>query len=219
MEDKTLKILIVEDHVLTRTAIADRLEREPGMTVVGSTGDADQAVESAFRLEPDVVLMDVNLRGRPGFSAARRISLGVPGVRLIFVSAFTHDCYIQEALDMQAAGYVTKHEEPGVLVTAIRSAVAGERFFSPRVRERLVTTATGLQVAPPSGTRASTLTPREVEVLRDVAQGLAKKQIAARLRLSVKTVDRHCCNLMDKLNIHDRVELARFAIREGLVHL
>lgn len=219
MEDKTLRILIVEDHALTRTAIADRLEREPDMTVVASTGDADQAVESAFRLEPDVVLMDINLRGRPGFSAARRIGLGVPGVRLIFVSAFTHDRYIQEALDMQAAGYVTKHEEPGVLVTAIRTVFTGERFFSPRVRERLVMAATGLQLALPSGTRASTLTPREVEVLRDVALGLAKKQIAARLRLSVKTVDRHCCNLMDKLDIHDRVQLARFAIREGLVHL
>ena len=119
---------------------------------------------------------------------------------------------------MRASGYVTKHEEPGVLVTAIRRVVSGCRFFSPRVKERIVFETDDVVDVDAPGTRRGTLTPREMEVLRDVALGLAKKQIAARLHLSIKTVDRHCSNLMDKLDIHDRVELTRFAIREGLVH-
>lgn len=192
------------------------MQNEPDIEVVGRTENADRAVPEAIRLEPDIVLMDIDMPGRICFEAARAIQDRCPQIRIIFLSAFFHDRYIEQALEVLAAGYVTKGEPPETVIEAIRAVASGRSYFSTDVQDRLVVDPKGLRLAHKKRSRASTLTPKELEVLRYIARGLSQKQIAATMHRSEKTVHNHCTQLMAKLDIHDRVELARFAIREGL---
>ncbi len=214
--NSNIRILIVDDHALVRGAVRERLSRETDMSVVGTAGTADEAIEKTMDSKPDVVLMDIDMPGLIPFDAARRIVDFQLGARIIFLSAFCHDRYIEQALQAKASGYITKREPPEVVVTAIREVAAGGAFFSEEVRSRIVIDSGSIKLAERSKTRVSTLTPREHEILQYIARGLAKKEIAATMDLSVKTIDRHAANLMAKLGIHDRVELTRFAIREGM---
>jgi DNA-binding NarL/FixJ family response regulator len=213
----SITILIVDDHALVRMALGDRLEQAPGLTVVGLAEDAGIAIRLAAQHQPDIILMDIDMPGVVCFDAAMEIRVRSPETHIIFLSAFFNDRYIESALAVEAAGYITKSEPPRTVITAIRAVMAGGVYFSPEVRSRIVVDADGAKLSSEPRSRASTLTPREVEVLRYVARGLSRKEIAATLDLSLKTVECHCSNLMTKLRIHDRVELARFAIREGLV--
>jgi len=214
-----VRILLVDDHALVRETLRELLQREPGFSVVGTAGSAEEAVDLAFALVPDVIVTDVDMPGVVCFDAARRISALHPEIRLIFLSAYTHDHYIEQALQVGALGYLTKGESPDRVVAAIRAAMDNQAYFSGEVRDRIVCDCGQARLAPRGTTRTSMLTPREIEVLRYIAQGLSKKQIAGMMHISVKTVDRHSGNLMAKLDIHDRVELARFAIREGLTEV
>jgi len=212
-------VFIADDHRLVRETVADHLAAAEGFVVVGSAASAEEAVLQAPRLSPDVVLMDIDLGGSFGLDAARRIGEMLPDARLIFLSGFVYDRFIQSALEMGAAGYVSKHEGADVLVAAVREVARGGRFFSQEVLRRLVISRDGVSAGGVLQTRAAALTDRERQVLSHVAHGLTKKDIADRLRLSVKTVERHCDKLMSKLDIHDRVGLTRYAIREGLTDL
>jgi len=184
--------------------------------VLAEASNADDAVAAAIRERPDIVLMDIDMPGLLAFDAVRTIKTRCSRTRVIVLSGFFHDKYIEEALAAEASGYVTKGDPPDAVVNAIRTVAAGGVYFSPQVQERLVIDTTGVRLAAEGATRASTLTSRELEVLRYIARGLSKKDIAGIMHLSVKTVDNHSTSLMSKLNIHDRVELARYAIREGL---
>ena len=211
-----IKVLLVDDHALVRDALRERLAREPGFVVVGSAGSADEAIEKLTACAPDIVLMDIDMPGLICFDAARKITALRPDTRIIFLSAFLHDRYIEQALEVRASGYLSKSEPPEQVVTAIREVAAGGASFSEEVRSRIIVDAGGARLQRESRSRASTLTTREHEILRYIARGLSKKEIASTMGISVKTVDRHSTNLMTKLDIHDRVELARYAIREGL---
>lgn len=211
-----IKVLIVDDHALVRDSLCDRLDREPAISVVGSADTADQAIEKIHHCSPDVVLMDIDMPGLSCFEAARQITATRPASRIIFLSAFFHDRYIEKALEVKARGYLSKRAPPQTLVAAIREVASGGAFFSDEVRSRMVVHSRGVKLARELKSRVSTLTGRELDVLRYVARGLAKKEIAHLMQISIKTVDHHSVNLMTKLDIHDRVELARFAIREGL---
>jgi DNA-binding NarL/FixJ family response regulator len=211
-----IRVLIVDDHELVRAALRERLQREPNLQVVGEAAMAEEAVDKVARCGPDVVLMDIDMPGMTCFSAAEQINRIRPGTRIIFLSAYSHDRYIEQALAVKARGYLTKRESPAAVVAAILEVMAGGACFSEEVRSRIVVDQKGAKLASNPQSRASTLTARELEVLRYVAHGLAKKEIAKTMHISVKTVDRHSANLMSKLDIHDRVELTRFAIREGL---
>ena len=212
----TVKILLVDDHALVRGALGERLRREPAFEVVGSVSTADEAIAQISRFEPDVVVMDIDMPGLSCFDAARRIGSICPRTRLVFLSGFLTDYFVEQALAVRARGYITKREPPETVVTAIHEIVGGGAFFSEEVQARIVVDARGARLAKSARAPLSLLTPRELEMLRYIAQGLAKKEIAALTHISVKTVDRHTVNLMTKLDIHDRVELTRFAIREGL---
>ena len=214
-----IRILVVDDQALVRGALAERLRREPGFSVVGGAGTADEAVDEALELEPDIILMDIDMPGLNSFDAAQRLRSLRPDIRVIFLSAFLHDHYIERSLRVKASGYLTKCESPETLIAAIHEVASGGSYFSPEVRARIVVDEDGAKLLAGSKTRISTLTTREVEVLRYIARGLAKKQIADTMGVSVKTVDCHASNLMAKLEIHDRVELARFAIREGVAEV
>ena len=219
MVSRTVRILVADDHALVRESVVDRLDRELDYRVVGCADNPEQVVRKVLELEPDVLLMDVDMGMALGFEAARYIRAMRSGLGLIFLSGFVYDRYIQEALDMQANGYVSKHDGFEELVSAIREVARGGRFFSSAVSERLLLGPNGVQTASAPKARGTTLTSREVQVLRNISLGLAKKTIAARLNLSVKTVETHCDNLMAKLAIRGRVKLARYAIREGLANL
>jgi len=167
-------------------------------------------------LEPEVLLLDIDMPGLVSFEAAREAHRLCPSTKIAFLSAFSHDRYIEAALAAHAAAYVTKSAPPEELIAAILAVAAGGTYFSPEVLDRLVIESNGVRLASAGHTRGISLTDREVEVLRYVARGLAKKEIAEILGLSVRAIDTHVRNLMEKLGIHDRVELARYAIREGL---
>ena len=201
---------------MLRDALRDRLQNEPDLEIVGVANDGGQAVDEATRLQPDIILMDIDMPGTICFEAAKSIKTHSPDTRVIYVSAFFNDRYIESALAAHASGYVTKDEPPEVVIEAIRRAARGVAYFSSKVQSRLVIDGQGVRLQSTSKSRSSMLTDREMEVLRYVAHGLSKKEIARTMVIAVKTVDRHCANLMSKLEIHDRVELARFAIREGL---
>jgi DNA-binding NarL/FixJ family response regulator len=213
---RTIRVILADDHALVRTTLANWLRGTPDIEVVAEVKGADDAVGECLRLNPDVLVMDIDMPGLSCFDAARTIAARSPGTRLIFLSAFVHDRYIQEALDVGASGYVAKGQPPQAVTEAIRTAAAGGTYFAPEVQARMVVDSNGVRLSSQPMTRAETLTPRELEVLRHIARGLSKKEIAETMHLSVKTVDNHSTSLMAKLNIHDRVDLARFAIREGL---
>jgi DNA-binding NarL/FixJ family response regulator len=214
--DGVIKILIVDDHALVRGALSERIQREPGLTVVSTAATAEEALDMTLECAPDIILMDIDMPGLICFDAARSIAAARPDTHIIFLSGFWHDSYIEQALEVRAKGYLTKREPLEKVISAIREVASGGACFSEEVQSRIVVGPKGARLATTSTSRASTLTPRELEILKYVARGLAKKQIASTMHISVKTVDRHCANLMAKLDIHDRVALARFAIREGL---
>jgi len=211
-----ISVLLADDHSLIRESLRARLDTEPDLKTVGTVSNADDAASQAIQLKPDVVLMDIDMPGLAAFEAAKIIKSRSPNTRVIFLSAFFHDRYIEEALEAGASGYLTKGESPESVIQGVRTVASGGTCFSPDVQSRIVVDSKGLKLAAQAQTRTATLTRREMEVLRYLARGMSKKQVAQTMHLSVKTVERHSDRLMNKLDIHDRVELARFAIREGL---
>lgn len=199
-----------------RSTLAAALGNAPGLKVLGTTSDADSAVAECVRLKPQIVVLDIDMPGILSFEAARVIRQRCPDTRVLFLSAFYHDRYIEQALAVEASGYVTKNEPPEVLIDAIRAAASGASYYSTEVISRIVVTSSGATLQADRRSRASTLTAREVEVLRYLARGLAKKEVSRLMHISLNTVNRHSDSIMSKLDIHDRVQLACFAIREGL---
>ena len=213
---RTISVLLADDHALVREALGNWLREAGDIRVIGEVGSADEALAVAIREKPDIVLLDIDMPGLLAFDAVKTIRTRCPNTRVVVLSGFFHDRYIEDALASEASGYITKSEPAEAVVKAVRIVASGGVYFSPEVQSRIVVDAQGARLANDGSTRASTLTPRELEVLRYIARGLSKKDIAGIMHLSVKTVDNHSTSLMTKLNIHDRVELARYAIREGL---
>ena len=211
-----ITVLLADDHALVLRMLRDRLNGERDITVLAAVETADEALQNAVQMKPDVVVMDIDMPGQTCFEAARTIRAQCPETHTIFLSAFFNDAYIDQALSVEAAGYLTKGEPPEALVDAIRAVKAGKRHFSPEVQSRIVVDQGGLRLSQKGRSRASTLSNRELEILRHLAQGMSQKQIADLAHRSIQTIHKHCNNIMAKLDIHDRVELARFAIREGL---
>ncbi len=210
-------ILLVDDHAMLRESLASCLRNEFDLNVVGTAENADIAVGEAVKLSPDIVLMDIDMPGRLCFDAARTIQARCPGTRIVFLSAFFHDRYIEQALAAEASGYITKSENTSVIIKAVRMIASGGSYFSPEVLARIVVDEGGTRLARKGERcRASMLTSREAEVLRYIARGLSQKEMAKLMHISPRTAHCHSVNIMTKLDIHDRVELARFAIREGL---
>jgi DNA-binding NarL/FixJ family response regulator len=209
------RILIADDHDLVRSALCSMLKEDGTFNVVGECSNAEQALEQAFVCDPDILVIDIDMPGMICFDAVGQMQKRLPELSVIFLSAFFHDHYIEQALKVGAKGYVLKGDPPSVLFKALHEVADGGAFFSKEVRARFALDPSGK----PTGkgvTVTSTLTNREVEVLRYLARGLSKKEIARIMHLSVKTVEHHSSSVMRKLDIHDRVELARYAIREGL---
>ncbi len=213
-----IRILLVDDHALVRKSLADHLARRTDFLVVGQAASADEAVKLVPAANPHVVVLDVDMPGMDSFDAARRIASLAPKSKTIFLSGYDHDRYIDLALNAGARGYLTKGEPPETIAAAIAEVAEGGAFFSQQIRDRVLVTSEGMSLAESSESRVAILTFRELETMRYIASGLPKKAIAASMGISVKTVERHATNLMAKLDVHDRVELARLAFKEGLTN-
>lgn len=212
-----ISILLVDDHAMLQGALRRRLADEEDMDIVAGASDAETATAMAAQMHPDIILMDIDMPGMSSFEAAKRIRNHSPETRIIFLSAYFHDRYVEQAIASWAWGYVVKTETEQSLIKAIRQVMSGVQYFSPEVQRRLVIDGCGVGFKAGKTTRLSTLTERETEILCYIARGMSKKEIAQMMHLSVHTVQRHTANVMDKLDIHDRVQLTRYAVREGFV--
>jgi len=213
-----VRILLADDHTLVREMLAQRLDEEPGFAVVGAACDGSEAVALARSLKPDVVVLDIDMPGLSAFEAARAIRADNRGIRVMFLTAFVQDGYIDQALGCEASGYAVKGMNLEVLFGCLRRIAAGRTCFAPEVQRRIVVDDNGARLSGGLQSRMRSLTDRELQVLTRIAGGLSKKEIAREMGISAKTVERHVSHLMEKLDIHDRVALARFAIREGLLN-
>lgn len=193
------------------------LEDQPDLTVVAEVADSDAAISEAARLQPDLAVLDIDMPGQLCFEAARQIRQQSPATRLVFLSAFSHDRYIEQALAVNAQGYLTKDEPVENVIEALRTIASGASYYSPHVQARLLVDERGrCQLNPQPKTHPTELTRREIEILHYIGRGMSNKEVAAATHLAVRTVETHCARLTEKLGIRGRVELARYAIREGL---
>lgn len=211
-----LKVLIVDDHQVVRQGLRTFLELHEDIVVVGEAGDGVTAVEMARQLEPDVILMDLVMPRLDGIAATRELkSKGVPA-QVIALTSFTEDDKVFPAIQAGASSYLLKDVSPDDLVEAIRAVHRGEARLHPDIAHKLME-----QVAhpanPASTPPAEHLTDREREVIRLVAQGRSNAEIAQALIISDKTVKTHVSNILSKLNLQDRTQLAIYAIKHGLV--
>jgi len=214
------RILCVDDHTFLIDGLEARFDLEDDMEIVGRLGQADRLIATVDALKPDIVLLDIEMPGADSFETADELRRLHPDVRTVFLSAYVRDHYITSAMRVGAWGYFSKGEPSGVIIDGIRRVARGEFAFSPKVAERCkprtTTDRRGAAMQPPVS-RLTGLSSRELEVLRLIGRGMTRSDIAQTLSRSPKTVDGHRESIMAKLNIHDRTELVRFAIREGLV--
>lgn len=211
-----IRVMLVDDHALLRGTLTHRLNAEEDIRVVASLGSADEAVSQAVQRLPDVILMDIDMPGVSCFQTTRTLGIRCPSARVVLLSAFHNDRYIEQAIDAKCWGYIVKTEPEEAVIAAIRSVAGGIAYYSSEIRERMVIDGRGTRLTPEASSRASWLSKREVEVLRYAARGLTYEQIGKAISISKHTVHRHVVKIMQKLDIHDRVALARYAIREGL---
>src|SRR6267143_3246111 len=213
-----IKVLLADDHTVVRQGLRVLLEAEQDITIVGEAETGRQALRLALKLLPDVVVMDVAMPLLNGIEAARQIIKEVPATRVLILSSYSDDEYVHQVTEAGAAGYLLKQTAATDLITAIREARRGNAFFSPAISKRLLENyREAFLGGVPVGTRTNRLTSREVEVLQLVAEGKVNKQIAIELCLSIKTVEKHRQNVMNKLNIHDVAGLTRHALSKGII--
>ncbi|HLB87023.1 MAG: DNA-binding response regulator [Acidobacteria bacterium 13_1_40CM_4_58_4] len=213
-----IKCVVVDDHTLFREGLRRLLESETDFQVVGEASNAIQALQKVREVNPDVVLMDIGMPGMSSFEAARLIERNSPGTRLIFLTMYEDEEYLLQSLDVGAAGYVLKDAPAPKLINAVREVHQGRKYLSPQVLGKVVAFRSQLQGSH-GQTRSSTLTPREREVLKMIAEGNSVKEIASLLGLSNKTVEAHKFNLMRKLKIHNKAQLVTYAIRRKIVNM
>ena len=219
MNQRPIRILCVDDHAFLVEGLQARFALEDDLEYVGSLPSAQHLVAQAKRLHPDIVLLDLEMPGPDPFEAADDLRRQCPDVRTIILSAYVRDHYITAATKAGAWGYFSKSEDAETIVDGIRKVARGEFAFSPKVQERCKPThGTNPKRVVPSS-KLDSLTPRENEVLRMIGKGSSRIEIAQTLCRSPKTIDGHREAIMEKLDIHDRGELVRFAIREGMVEV
>ena len=213
-----ITVLLADDHTIVREGFRALLAAEPDMEVVGQADTGRQAVQLARKLQPEVVVMDVAMPQLNGLEATRQILKEVPSAKVLILSCYSDEEYVQQLTEAGAAGYLVKQTAAAELLKAIREAKRGRAFFSPAISKRLVEHyRQALTNGLPLRKSAEQLTTREAEVLQLIAEGGPNKQIAAELGISIKTVEKHRQQLMNKLNIHDIAGLTRYAIAKGVI--
>ena len=210
-----IRVLLADDHELLRAGVRSLVRSFEGIEVVAETGDGAEALALVAVHLPDVALLDISMPGLSGLKVAARVSADFPGTRSIILSMHVDGEYVREAIGAGASGYLLKDSGKSELEIALRAVARGETYFSPAVTSHLV--AGYLRSERGEAAATDPLTPRQREVLRMIAQGLTTKAIAHRLDISVKTVEAHRAQLMDRLKIHDIAGLVRYALRIRLI--
>jgi two-component system, NarL family, response regulator NreC len=213
-----IRVLLADDHTILRDGIRALLEEEPDMQVIGEAEDGRAAVQLACDLEPDVVLMDIAMPLLNGLEATRQIKCLRPAVKVLVLTMHENEEYIRQVLAAGALGYVLKYAAATELLGAIRAVHRGEAVLSPAITRLVIEDYLRWADIQPEDT-SSCLTPREREVLQLIAEGHTNKQIGSILCISVKTVQAHRTNLMQKLDLHDRGDLIKYAIQKKIIEI
>ena len=214
-----IRILLADDHTLFRESLALQLRGCPDIEHVLEAGDASTAVQLFSEHRPDLVLMDVDLSEGKAFEAARSLRHIDGQARIVFLSGRPCDTDVEEALALPAQGFILRHDSFDAVCQGIRAVHQGKQYFSESLGHRLAVVDGRLRLCRPCNPTLAILTPRERQLLIYLSWGASLKQAAAHMAISYKTADNQKASLMRKLDIHDRVELARFAVHEGLVGL
>jgi DNA-binding NarL/FixJ family response regulator len=209
------RILVADDHALVREGLKRVLDHEPDLAVVAEAADGAEAVEYALDETIDLAVLDISMPRKTGLQAARELSRRRPDLRTLILSMYENEQFLFEALKAGASGYVLKSGAEDDIIDACRAAIRGQPFLYPSAVDTLIRDF--IERADQRGDDFELLTPRELEVLKLIAEGHTSKDIATMLVISIKTVDQHRTNMLDKLGMHDRVDLTRYAIRRGLI--
>ncbi len=214
---RPIRILLADDHAILRDGIRALLSDEADLQVVGEAENGRQALEKARALRPDIVIMDIGMPLLSGLEATKHIRREVPESRVLILTMHQNDEYLAQVLAAGASGYVLKDAAGRELVLAIRQVARGEPFFSPLMTRTLTSLYLNSLEAERTHDPYDDLTIREREVLQLVAEGFTNRQIAEMLKLSIKTVKTHRLHLMQKLDLHDRTELVKYAFQKGII--
>lgn len=212
-----IKILVVDDHAIVREGVRMILAKETDLEVVGEAADGQEALDLTKRLQPQVVVMDISMPGMGGIEATQTIRETFPTVQVLALTMHEDETYVFQLLRAGAAGYVLKRAAAQDLVQAVRAAAKGEAFLYPSVARKVVEDYLKRVEAGEERERYDGLTGREKEILTLIASGSSNQQIAEKLFISIKTVQTHRAHILEKLGLHDRTELVRYAIRKGLI--
>lgn len=211
--DARLRILLADDHVTVRHGLKLLIDSQPDMNVVSEVSDGEAAIRGALELKPDVVVMDISMPGMNGLAATKKLKQQQPNAAIITLTRHSDDAYLQELLRAGALGYVLKQSAPAELLQAIRAAAAGKAYLDSTLARRV--TSGFLAREGRTNEAGAVLTDREAEVLRRIASGYSNKETAARLSLSVKTVEAHKANAMRKLGLKGRIDIVKYALLQG----
>ena len=212
-----IRILLADDHTILRAGLRMMLNAQPDMDVVGEAQDGRHAISETQRLQPDVVLMDVTMPDMNGIEATREIKKLLPETKILVLTMHENDEYVFQALRAGASGYMLKEAADTDLISALRVIQSGQFYLSPMAQSVMVGDYLQRVRTGEEKDSYSSLTEREREILKLVAEGYTNNQIAEQLIISPKTVDTHRTHVMDKLNLHSRAELVKYAMRRGLL--
>lgn len=213
----SIRIVIADDHRILRAGLKTLLGTDPNLSVVGEATNFDEAIGAVASLRPDILVMDIGMPGMEGLQAVPQILEKAPGTRVLVLTMHEDNAMVQAYLRAGASGYIIKRAAESELIDAIYAVWRGMIYIHPSLMHSLVTPDQKNNAAASIG--SETLTLREVEILRLIAQGYTNRQIAGSLNLSVRTVESHRSNLMDKLNLHSRLDLVRYASEHGLIKM
>jgi two-component system response regulator NreC len=212
-----LRVLLADDHVTVRHGLKLLIDGQPDMKVVSEASDGDSALKFALEFKPDVIVMDISMPGMNGLVATRALKQLQPDAAIVTLTRHSDDAYLQELLRAGVSGYVLKQSAPTELLQAIRAAGAGRQYLDSTLAAR-VTAGFLARESTRQNKAAATLSEREAQVLRLIASGYSNKEIAARLVLSVKTVEAHKANAMRKLDLNGRIDIVKYAVLQGWLH-
>jgi len=215
--DERKSVLIVEDHALLREGVRALLSSHPDLKVIGEAADGREAIRQVEKLSPDVVLMDLSMPRMGGVEAIGQIKKKWPNIKILALTVYDSEEYVQTALQAGADGYILKDSSHAELLLAIRSVLAGKRVLSPTISAKVIEGYLAGKKTESLHTLWETLTQREREVLKLIGEGNKSKEIADYLCISLHTVEKHRSNLMEKLNLHSVAALVSYAIEKGLV--